>query len=83
MLLKTILDAFTQEQIANFRGGNYMQVILIVWIMCLENQLKHLHNLSLNMHNFPCVNIYVTFGLKSQTLNTAQNVFPGALLCIL
>lgn len=46
---------------------NYKHVIFTIEMDCLENQLKHQHNLTLNTRDFPCVNIDMTFVAKFWT----------------
>lgn len=40
----------------------------------MESPAKHVYNETLNMFNFPCVNIDKTFGLKSPILNMNLNI---------
>lgn len=48
------------SMLGDVAGVNYKQDICINWMPHPENQFKQLHKISLNMHNFSCVNIDIT-----------------------
>lgn len=68
-MVYTLLKSYAKGKSSNLRGVNYTQEISIIRMGSTENQLKVPHNLTLNTHNFPGVNIDVTLELKSLALN--------------
>lgn len=66
---KNVPDASTQERPDILGAGIYIQTIYTHWLGCVRNP-------SLNMRNFPCVNIDMTCGLNSECGSNGWKWFP-------
>lgn len=56
----------SQENPGNLRDVGYMQVISIIWMSGPENQVTHLHCMSLYLDNFPCISTDILFWTNSK-----------------
>lgn len=75
MLMKSwVFIASTQERSDNPGDVNWMQVICIIWLGILVNLLNYLCNPTLDMSNFPQLNIAVTFRLNYDIWPNISNV---------